>query len=138
MLLRQPGLVMIFFLKSKQIKQNDLSSPFTWQENADSSLRIERRTKNEERRTKNAFYVRVEKVLLQDLTPFSARSHDLVKLAERTNLALTMEQKLFLDEANDLNLEVRYPDYKIRLPEKMHQGIHIAQAILFGSYAAGT
>jgi hypothetical protein len=51
MLLRQPGLVMIFFLKSKQIKQNDLSSPFTSQENADSSLRIERRTTNEERVT---------------------------------------------------------------------------------------
>ena len=40
------------------------------------------------------------------------RSHDLVRLAERTNLALTMEQKLFLDEVNDFNLEVRYPDYR--------------------------
>ncbi|MBN2108095.1 MAG: HEPN domain-containing protein [Deltaproteobacteria bacterium] len=38
--------------------------------------------------------------------------HDLVRLSELTKLTLTEEQKLFLDEVNDFNLEARYPDYK--------------------------
>jgi HEPN domain-containing protein len=38
--------------------------------------------------------------------------HDLVKLADKTNLALTGSHKLFLDEINDFQLEARYPDYK--------------------------
>jgi HEPN domain-containing protein len=40
------------------------------------------------------------------------RTHDLVKLAEKTTVVFTMEQKVFLDEVNDFNLEVRYPDYR--------------------------
>ncbi len=39
--------------------------------------------------------------------------HNLVKLAELSNLNLTEKQRLFLDEVNDFNLEVRYPDYKL-------------------------
>jgi hypothetical protein len=35
-----------------------------------------------------------------------------VRLAELSFLELTSEQKIFLDEVNDFNLEVRYPDYK--------------------------
>lgn len=38
--------------------------------------------------------------------------HNLVKLAEISRLRLTQEDKIFLDEVNDFNLEVRYPDYK--------------------------
>ena len=38
--------------------------------------------------------------------------HNLLKIAEKSNLILTDEQKLFLDEVNDFNLEVRYPEYR--------------------------
>ncbi len=40
------------------------------------------------------------------------KTHNLVKLAELSSLNLTDEQKIFLDEVNDFNLETRYPDYK--------------------------
>ena len=39
------------------------------------------------------------------------KTHNLVKLAENTNIVLNAEQKFFLDEVNDFNLEVRYPEY---------------------------
>ena len=39
------------------------------------------------------------------------KTHNLAKLAENTNIVLTVEQKIFLDEVNDFNLEVRYPEY---------------------------
>lgn len=38
--------------------------------------------------------------------------HNLLKLAELSSLTLTEQQKLFLDEVNDFNLEVRYPEYR--------------------------
>lgn len=38
--------------------------------------------------------------------------HNLLKLAEASDLSLTEKQKLFLDEVNDFNLEVRYPEYR--------------------------
>ena len=40
------------------------------------------------------------------------RIHNLVRLAELSSLTLTQEQRMFLDEVNDFNLEVRYPDYR--------------------------
>jgi len=40
------------------------------------------------------------------------KTHNLVKLAEKTTIPLTAELKLFLDEVNDSNLEVRYPEYR--------------------------
>ncbi len=40
------------------------------------------------------------------------KTHNLVKLAENSLLELTDDQRLFLDEVNDFNLEIRYPDYK--------------------------
>ena len=40
------------------------------------------------------------------------KTHNLLKLAEAANLSLTEEQKLFLDEVNDFNMEVRYPEYR--------------------------
>jgi HEPN domain-containing protein len=40
------------------------------------------------------------------------KTHNLVKLAENTNIVLSADQKFFLDEVNDFNLEVRYPEYR--------------------------
>ena len=40
------------------------------------------------------------------------KTHNLVKLAEKSSLELTDNQKIFLDEVNDFNIEIRYPDYK--------------------------
>jgi HEPN domain-containing protein len=40
------------------------------------------------------------------------KTHNLVKLAEKSSLELTEEQKIFFDEVNSFNLEARYPDYK--------------------------
>ena len=40
------------------------------------------------------------------------RVHNLIRLAEMSNLELSEEQKLFLDKVNDFNVAVRYPDYK--------------------------
>ena len=40
------------------------------------------------------------------------KTHNLVKLAEKTTIPLDAKIKLFLDEVNDFNLEVRYPEYK--------------------------
>jgi len=41
------------------------------------------------------------------------RIHNLVRLAELSLLELTNEQKIFLDQVNDFNLESRYPDFKL-------------------------
>jgi HEPN domain-containing protein len=43
------------------------------------------------------------------------KTHNLLKLAEISGLPLTESQKLFLDEVNDFNLEVRYPS----IPERV-------------------
>jgi len=40
------------------------------------------------------------------------KTHNLVKLARLSKLNLSMEQEILLDEINDFNLEVRYPQYK--------------------------
>jgi HEPN domain-containing protein len=40
------------------------------------------------------------------------RTHNLLKLAESTTLALSDEQIMLLNDVNSFNLEVRYPDYK--------------------------
>lgn len=40
------------------------------------------------------------------------KTHNLLKLAEETTIPLNDDVKLFLDEVNDFNLEVRYPEYK--------------------------
>ena len=41
------------------------------------------------------------------------KTHKLTKLAVLSFLELTEEQKIFLDEVNDFNLETRYPDYAL-------------------------
>ncbi|WP_165360945.1 HEPN domain-containing protein [Candidatus Chloroploca sp. Khr17] len=40
------------------------------------------------------------------------KTHNLLKLAEASDLPLTEDQKLFLDQVNDFNLETRYPEYR--------------------------
>lgn len=52
-----------------------------------------------------AFYVR-------DSDEMPPCIHNLVRLAENTTLSLSEEQKRFLMDINDFNIEVRYPDFK--------------------------
>ncbi len=40
------------------------------------------------------------------------KTHNLLKLAELAKVELSEDKMLFLDEINDFNLEVRYPEYK--------------------------
>ena len=44
--------------------------------------------------------------------------HNLVRLADKTLLTLSEEQRLLLDEVNDFNIETRYPDYKNSFHDK--------------------
>ena len=46
------------------------------------------------------------------------KTHNLVKLAENANIPITDEQKFLLDEVNDFNIEIRYPQYKDELYKK--------------------
>lgn len=52
-----------------------------------------------------AFYVKERK----ENPPYI---HNLVRLAENTNLSLSEEQLIFLADVNDFNIETRYPDIK--------------------------
>ncbi|MBU0567633.1 HEPN domain-containing protein [bacterium] len=52
-----------------------------------------------------AFYVRDK----QESPPWI---HNLLRLAENTNLSFTEEQLVFLADVNDFNIESRYPDAK--------------------------
>ena len=52
-----------------------------------------------------AFYVRDKK----GAPPWT---HNLVRLAENTNLSFTEKQLTFFADVNDFNIEIRYPDYK--------------------------
>lgn len=58
----------------------------------------------------------IEKVLkafyIRDRQETPPRIHNLVRLAEGTNLHLTEGQLTFLADVNDFNMEARYPDYK--------------------------
>ena len=40
------------------------------------------------------------------------KTHNLNRLAKLAKIDLSEEQTIFLDEVNDFNLEVRYPEYK--------------------------
>ena len=46
------------------------------------------------------------------------KTHNLVKLAEKTTISLSLEQKIFFDEVNDFNIETRYPEYKQNFYER--------------------
>ncbi|MEI8132542.1 MAG: HEPN domain-containing protein [Leptolinea sp.] len=51
---------------------------------------------------------------IQDVPP---RIHNLVRLAELAQLPLIHEQKYFLEEINNYNLEGRYPDVLTPVPD---------------------
>jgi HEPN domain-containing protein len=53
-----------------------------------------------------AFYVR------DNDNRIPPKTHNLVKLAEKTTLPMNLEKRIFLDEVNDFNIETRYPEYK--------------------------
>ena len=50
--------------------------------------------------------------ILKNNNKIPPKTHKLFKLAELANLNLTYEQKSFLDEVTDFNIEARYPQYK--------------------------
>ncbi len=41
------------------------------------------------------------------------KTHNLLYLAEKSGLSLTLDQKQTFEEINNFNLEARYPDYKL-------------------------
>ena len=49
---------------------------------------------------------------MRDKDEHPPRIHNLPRLAEKTALALNDEQKQFLIDINDFNLEARYPDQR--------------------------
>ncbi len=59
-----------------------------------------------DRKTLKAFFV------YKNGNKIPPKTHNLLKLAEVSQLSLTEAQKLFLDAVNDFNLEVRYPEYR--------------------------
>ena len=54
------------------------------------------------------------------------KSHNLVRLAEYSKVKLTDEQKIFLDEINDFNIAVRYPDYKFEKHKGYGTALHVS------------
>ena len=50
--------------------------------------------------------------VLNNQNQMPPKTHNLNKLAVLSKIELSQEQILFLDEVNDFNLEVRYPEYK--------------------------
>ena len=50
--------------------------------------------------------------ILRNDNKIPPKTHNLLKLAEKSGLKLTEERQIFLDEVNSFNLESRYPDYK--------------------------
>lgn len=57
-------------------------------------------------KTLKALYVR-------DKHEIPPKVHNLVLLAENTTLSLSEEQRMFLADVNDFNLETRYPDFRM-------------------------
>jgi len=59
----------------------------------------------------------IEKVLkafwVRDSDKTVPREHKLLKIAEKTHLNLSEEQKQFLADITRFNIEARYPDYKL-------------------------
>lgn len=52
---------------------------------------------------------------------FPPKTHNLLKLARHTDLGLTEDQEIFLDEVNDFNLEARYPQFKNEFYKKCNK-----------------
>ena len=48
----------------------------------------------------------------------SPQIHNLLKIAEKAQLKLSDDQKMFLDEVTTFNIQARYPDFKNRFYRK--------------------
>jgi HEPN domain-containing protein len=48
----------------------------------------------------------------------SPQIHNLLKIAEKAQLELSDDQKMFLDEVTTFNIQARYPDFKNRFYRK--------------------
>ncbi len=59
-----------------------------------------------------AFFVR------DNPTEFVPQIHNLSRLAERTKLQFTTEQRTFIAEITQFNIKARYPDYKFEFYQK--------------------
>lgn len=51
-------------------------------------------------------------IVVQATKDHAPRTHNLTRLAELGKLTLTLEQKKFLAQVNEFNLQARYPDVK--------------------------
>jgi AbiV family abortive infection protein len=51
--------------------------------------------------------------------------HNLTKLAEKTKLQLSDDQKVVLTEINQFNIKVRYPDYKFEFIRNAQKNLPI-------------
>ncbi|MDT3740441.1 MAG: HEPN domain-containing protein [Candidatus Kapabacteria bacterium] len=62
-------------------------------------------------------HLALEKILKAHFVKFNAdsppKTHDLLKLAQKSGLNLSDEQQKFLLEVNNFNIEARYPDEKL-------------------------
>ena len=47
--------------------------------------------------------------------------HNLVRLAELSEIELDDKQKFFLDKINDFNIQTRYPDYKLEFYKRCNK-----------------
>ncbi len=52
---------------------------------------------------------------------FPRKTHNLIRLARNTDIILTEDQEVFLDEVNDFNLEARYPQFKSEFYRKCNR-----------------
>jgi HEPN domain-containing protein len=52
-------------------------------------------------------------IYAQNHSEMPPRTHNLLMLAEKAGIKLDDEQKMFLEQVNDFNIESRYPDEKL-------------------------
>jgi HEPN domain-containing protein len=65
---------------------------------------------------------KILKALYVDINGITApRTHDLVKLAKSIGINFNEEQIAFLDEANEFNIEARYPEDKFLFYKKCNK-----------------
>ncbi len=50
------------------------------------------------------------------------KTHNLVRLAELSQILLSKEQKFSLDKITDFNIQTRYPDYKLAFYKRCTEG----------------
>jgi len=71
-----------------------------------------------------AFYV------LNNKNEIPPKTHNLLKIAEAVDINLSKEQIVFLDEINDFNLEVRYPEPLLYTPDDFSKNDPFVKKIL--------